>query len=94
MKTSFHFYSYLDDFALRTCVSSSLAEVAQLVEHRPEEAGVTSSNLVLGTNKIRQHMLSYFLFATGSKAGLKRHCVTIQEGGVESTYERSERVNS
>ncbi len=26
------------------------AEVAQLVEHRPEEAGVVSSNLTLGTN--------------------------------------------
>ena len=25
------------------------AEVAQLVEHRPEEAGVVSSNLTLGT---------------------------------------------
>jgi hypothetical protein len=26
------------------------AEVAQLVEHRPEEAGVVSSNLTLGTS--------------------------------------------
>lgn len=32
-------------------IFSSLAEVAQLVEHSPEERGVTSSTLVLGTLK-------------------------------------------
>jgi hypothetical protein len=31
---------------------TSLAEVAQLVEHFPEEEGVTGSNPVLGTKRV------------------------------------------
>lgn len=65
MKTSFHFYSYLDDFALRVCASSSLADVAQLVEHHHGKVGVASSILAIGSKnlfKISRYPGHHFLF--------------------------------
>lgn len=54
-------FSFSSKIRARIRVQSSLAEVAQLVEHRPEEAGVTSSNLVLGT-KYKEHNRHAVLF--------------------------------
>ncbi len=41
------------------------AEVAQLVEHSPEERGVTSSNLVLGTKRKENLPYGRFLVLGG-----------------------------
>ncbi len=41
---------YFDKFIFYDKILIPIAEIAQLVEHFPEEEGVASSSLALGTN--------------------------------------------